>query len=199
MNIVPWNAPATLALAPTVSMLAAGNHARVPLGGGAACEVVVKPAELTPRVSAAVRRLCQRHLSGYVWVEEGGKEAPQPWPRGKRARWSSGSSTRAPTTSPAPEGLGRWAAEEFTGGGEIAKVPGPWSASHTTQVVAARCARTLTPVTLELGGKSPAFVDRGPRASHVEHRHAVGYRLRCCAVSCTRSSRPRRYGPEMRH
>ena len=31
MNVVPWNAPATLALAPTVSMLAAGNHAGCPL------------------------------------------------------------------------------------------------------------------------------------------------------------------------
>jgi len=37
----------------------------------------------------------------------------------------------------------------FTGGAETAKA------------VAARCAQTLTPVTLELGGKSPVFVDRG--------------------------------------
>eukprot|EP00746_Dinoflagellata_sp_MGD_P122028 gnl/MRDRNA2_/MRDRNA2_57027_c0_seq1.p1 gnl/MRDRNA2_/MRDRNA2_57027_c0~~gnl/MRDRNA2_/MRDRNA2_57027_c0_seq1.p1 ORF type:complete len:695 (+),score=144.33 gnl/MRDRNA2_/MRDRNA2_57027_c0_seq1:89-2173(+) len=35
----------------------------------------------------------------------------------------------------------------FTGGGEIAKI------------VAARCAKMLTPVTLELGGKSPVFID----------------------------------------
>lgn len=37
----------------------------------------------------------------------------------------------------------------FTGSGEIGKI------------VAARCARTLTPVTLELGGKSPVFIDQG--------------------------------------
>ncbi|CAK0900500.1 unnamed protein product, partial [Prorocentrum cordatum] len=37
----------------------------------------------------------------------------------------------------------------FTGGGEIAKL------------VAARAARHLTPITLELGGKSPVFVDKG--------------------------------------
>jgi len=37
----------------------------------------------------------------------------------------------------------------FTGGGSIAKV------------VAARCAQQLTPCTLELGGKSPVFVDKG--------------------------------------
>jgi hypothetical protein len=37
----------------------------------------------------------------------------------------------------------------FTGSGEVGKL------------VMARCARTLTPVTLELGGKSPMFVDNG--------------------------------------
>jgi len=37
----------------------------------------------------------------------------------------------------------------FTGGASIAKI------------VAARCAQVLTPVTLELGGKSPVFIDRG--------------------------------------
>jgi len=37
----------------------------------------------------------------------------------------------------------------FTGSGEVGKL------------VMARCAQTLTPVTLELGGKSPMFVDRG--------------------------------------
>jgi len=37
----------------------------------------------------------------------------------------------------------------FTGSGEIGKI------------VAARCAKTLTPVTLELGGKSPVFIDAG--------------------------------------
>ncbi|CAK8988045.1 unnamed protein product [Durusdinium trenchii] len=113
INIAPWNAPATLSLGPAVSMLAAGNH------------VVIKPAELVPTVSAALRRLCQKYLSGYVWVEEGGKEVVERL---------------------IDEGADHL---EFTGGGETAKV------------VAARCAKTLTPLTLELGGKSPAFVDAG--------------------------------------
>ncbi|CAE7546173.1 aldH1 [Symbiodinium pilosum] len=98
-------------MAPAVSMLAAGNH------------VVIKPPELVPNVSAAVRRLC-RYLSGYVWVEEGGKVVER-------------------LISERADHL------VFTGGGEIAKI------------VAARCGQVLTPVTLELGGKSPAFVDEG--------------------------------------
>jgi len=113
INIAPWNAPATLSFGPTVSMLAAGNH------------VVIKPPDMVPNVSAAIRRLCQKYLHGYVWVEEGGKEVVERL---------------------IDEGADHL---EFTGGGEIAKV------------VAARCAQTLTPLTLELGGKSPAFVDAG--------------------------------------
>jgi len=113
INIAPWNAPATLSFGPTVSMLAAGNH------------VVIKPPDMVPNVAAAVRRLCQKYLHGYVWVEEGGKEVVERL---------------------IDEGADHLA---FTGGGEIAKV------------VAARCAQTLTPLTLELGGKSPAFVDAG--------------------------------------
>ena len=50
---------------------------------------------------------------------------------------------------------------EFTGGGEIAKATLKGLNGCVPQVVAQRCASTLTPVTLELGGKSPAFVDRG--------------------------------------
>eukprot|EP00439_Symbiodinium_sp_Y106_P080293 s505_g19.t1 len=113
INITPWNAPATITLANAVSMLAAGNH------------VVIKPPELVPTISAVLRRLCQRYLSGYVWVEEGGKEVVERL---------------------IDEGADH---VSFTGGGEIAKL------------VAARCGQMLTPMTLELGGKSPAFVDAG--------------------------------------
>jgi len=111
--VVPWNAPVTLAVIPMLAMIASGNR------------VVIKPAELTPTVASECRRLFQKYLHGYVWVEEGGKEAVERL---------------------IDEGADHLV---FTGGGEIAKV------------VAARCARMLTPVTLELGGKSPVFVDRG--------------------------------------
>jgi len=111
--VVPWNAPVTLACIPALGMLAAGNR------------VVIKAPEITPTVSAVLRRLFHKYLYGYVWVEEGGKQAVE---------------------RIIDEGADHLV---FTGGGEIAKV------------VAARCALQLTPVTLELGGKSPVFVDRG--------------------------------------
>eukprot|EP00439_Symbiodinium_sp_Y106_P080972 s505_g19.t2 len=212
INITPWNAPATITLANAVSMLAAGNH------------VVIKPPELVPTISAVLRRLCQRYLSGYVWVEEGGKEVverlidegatvlcfalrhsrrcnrasprlgalvghwqilhvglcPQNLPQGpgtikrtcaphrqiracppqqkdlfqkaNRSSIQTGEGhmdhtiSRARHLSKACEGADH---VSFTGGGEIAKL------------VAARCGQMLTPMTLELGGKSPAFVDAG--------------------------------------
>mmetsp|Transcript_49248 Transcript_49248/g.154719 ORF Transcript_49248/g.154719 Transcript_49248/m.154719 type:complete len:619 (-) Transcript_49248:157-2013(-) len=113
INISPWNAPVQLSLMPVMAMLAAGNHA------------VIKPPELTPTISRMLRNLCQRYLHGFVWVEEGDREAVE--------RLIDERADRV----------------VFTGGGEIAKV------------VAARCAQHLTPVSLELGGKSPAFVDGG--------------------------------------
>lgn len=113
INIAPWNAPVTLALIPTLGMLAAGNH------------VVIKPADLTPEVAKVLTKLCAKYLSGYVVVQEGGKEAVELL---------------------IDEGADHLV---FTGSGEIGKI------------VAARCAKTLTPVTLELGGKSPVFIDQG--------------------------------------
>jgi len=63
INISPWNAPVQLSLMPVMAMLAAGNHA------------VIKPPELVPNVSALLRRLVQKYLHGYVWVEEGNRFA----------------------------------------------------------------------------------------------------------------------------
>mmetsp|Transcript_121085 Transcript_121085/g.387642 ORF Transcript_121085/g.387642 Transcript_121085/m.387642 type:complete len:316 (+) Transcript_121085:146-1093(+) len=85
-----------------------------------------------PNVSPLFRRLCQQYLDGYVWVEEGDKDAVHRL---------------------IDEGADHLV---FTGGGEIAK--------H----VAARCAWTLTPMTLELGGKSPVFFDKSLDASMLD-------------------------------
>jgi acyl-CoA reductase-like NAD-dependent aldehyde dehydrogenase len=111
INISPWNAPVQLSLMPVMAMLASGNHG------------VIKPPDLVPTVSALLRRLVQKYLHGYVWVEEGGKDAV--------------------------ERLIDESADHliFTGGSEVAKS------------IAARCAQHLTPITLELGGKSPVFID----------------------------------------
>eukprot|EP00927_Polykrikos_kofoidii_P080896 TRINITY_DN77911_c0_g1_i1.p1 TRINITY_DN77911_c0_g1~~TRINITY_DN77911_c0_g1_i1.p1 ORF type:complete len:655 (-),score=90.79 TRINITY_DN77911_c0_g1_i1:180-2093(-) len=112
INISPWNAPVQLSVIPMLGMVASGNHC------------VIKPPDLVPNVSALVRRLCQHYLDGFVWVEEGSKEAVERL---------------------IDEGADHLV---FTGGGEIAKV------------VAARCAQVLTPMTLELGGKSPVYFDK---------------------------------------
>lgn len=111
--IAPWNAPVTLAWMPMLGMIAAGNR------------VVIKPAEITPNVSAMLRRVTHKYLHGLVRVEEGGRETAE---------------------ALIDEGADHLV---FTGSGEVGKI------------VMARCARTLTPVTLELGGKSPMFVDSG--------------------------------------
>lgn len=113
VNVSPWNAPMTLSVIPMLGMLAAGNR------------VVVKPPELVPNVSKVFRKLCDKYLRGYVWVEEGDKDAVNR------------------LIDEGPDHL------VFTGGAEIAKL------------VMARCAAQLTPVTLELGGKSPCFIDKG--------------------------------------
>merc|ERR1712232_878585 len=63
--IAPWNAPVTLAWIPMLGMIAAGNR------------VVIKPAEITPTVAKALRKLCHKYLHGLVWVEEGGREAAE--------------------------------------------------------------------------------------------------------------------------
>jgi aldehyde dehydrogenase (NAD+) len=110
--IAPWNYPVQLALAPLAAAIAAGNCA------------VLKPSELTPRVSAELARLVPRYLDPRcVAVVEGG--VPE-------------------TTALLAE---RWDHIFYTGNGRVGRV------------VMQAAARHLTPVTLELGGKSPCIVD----------------------------------------
>ncbi len=109
--IAPWNYPLSLALAPLVAAIAAGNAA------------VVKPSELTPATSAALVALVRDCLDPdlHVVVEGDGAIA---------------------------EALLELRFDHilFTGSARIG------------QRVMAAAARHLTPVTLELGGKSPAIV-----------------------------------------
>jgi aldehyde dehydrogenase (NAD+) len=109
--LAPWNYPFQLALSPLVAAIAAGNTA------------VLKPSELAPRTSTALRRLITGCLpDGLCAVIEGG-----------------------------PETATRLLEEPFdhiffTGGPAVGRI------------VMQAAARRLTPVTLELGGKSPALV-----------------------------------------
>ncbi len=110
--ISPWNYPLQLALAPAAAALAAGNR------------VLIKPSELTPRLSEALRTAIAAEFEESVCaVVTGGVETGQAF-----------------TETPFDHLL-------FTGSTAIGRR------------VAEAAAKNLTPVTLELGGKSPAIID----------------------------------------
>ncbi|MBS2968177.1 aldehyde dehydrogenase [Metabacillus sp. KIGAM252] len=110
--IAPWNYPFQLALSPLVGAIAAGNTA------------VIKPSELTPNVSALIKKILQeQYPASYIAAAEGGVATSQ-----------------ALLEQPFDYIF-------FTGSVPVGKVVMEAAAKH------------LTPVTLELGGKSPTIVD----------------------------------------
>ena len=114
--ISPWNYPLLMALSPLVGALAAGNRA------------MLKPSELTPRTSALLGEMVQRHFAAdEVGVVQGGREVGEAF-----------------SALPFDHLL-------YTG------------STNVGRKVMAAAAVNLTPVTLELGGKSPAII--GPNAA----------------------------------
>jgi coniferyl-aldehyde dehydrogenase len=110
--ISPWNYPLQLALAPLVGALAAGNR------------VIIKPSELTPLFSAALRAaIADSFLPEEVAVVTG-----------------DASLGKAFSALPFDHLV-------FTGSTAVGRE------------VAQAAAKNLTPVTLELGGKSPVIID----------------------------------------
>ncbi len=110
--ISPWNYPLQLALAPAIAALAAGNR------------VMIKPSELTPRLSEALHEAVSAEFGEDEFaVITGGVETGQAF-----------------TQTPFDHLL-------FTGSTPVGIR------------VAQAAAKNLTPVTLELGGKSPAIID----------------------------------------
>jgi coniferyl-aldehyde dehydrogenase len=125
--IAPWNYPVNLALGPLAAALAAGNR------------VLLKPSEVTPRVSALLASsLRDTFTAEEVGVVEGGPDV-----------------ARAVTELPLDHLL-------FTGSTRIGKL------------VAKAAAENLVPVTLELGGKSPALVMPDYPVAQAADRLAVG-------------------------
>jgi coniferyl-aldehyde dehydrogenase len=111
--ISPWNFPITLSFSPLAGILAAGNRC------------LIKPSELTPRVSSLLQRLVGQYFDALeVAVVVGGPEVAEAFSR-----------------LPFDHLL-------FTG-----------SAAVGRRVMTAAAAN-LVPVTLELGGKSPAVIGR---------------------------------------
>lgn len=119
----PWNYPASLALGPLISCIAAGNTA------------VLKPSEYTPATNAYLYELIGEALEDdVVKIVEGG-----------------------------PDVAKNLLAQHFdhiffTGSPEIGRV------------VMAAAAKGPTSVTLELGGKSPAFVQKGANIKGTAHK-----------------------------
>ncbi|WDI30458.1 coniferyl aldehyde dehydrogenase [Hyphococcus flavus] len=110
--ISPWNYPLQLALAPAAAALAAGNR------------VLIKPSELTPRLSEVLQQAIASQFDETVCaVVTGGVGTGQAF-----------------TETPFDHFL-------FTGSTAVGAR------------VAQAAAKNLTPVTLELGGKSPAIID----------------------------------------
>ncbi len=110
--ISPWNYPIQLALTPVIAALAAGNR------------VMIKPSELTPHASEAMRAAIASEFDETVCaVITGGVETGQAF-----------------TETPFDHLL-------FTGSTPVGIR------------VAQAAAKNLTPVTLELGGKSPVIID----------------------------------------
>ena len=125
--IAPWNYPLQLALAPLVAALAAGNRA------------LIKPSELTPRLSALLKmKVAEYFHEDEVAVVTGGADIASAF-----------------STLPFDHLL-------FTGSTPIGRK------------VAEAAARNLTPVTLELGGKSPTIIDRSADLATTAERLTFG-------------------------
>jgi coniferyl-aldehyde dehydrogenase len=118
--ISPWNYPVQLALAPLVSVIAAGNRA------------MIKPAEFTPATSSVMADLlAEIYPSDFVTVVTGGPEVGEAF-------------SKLPFDHLV-----------FTGSTRVGKA------------VMRAASENLVPVTLELGGKSPAIVgtEMSPRVA----------------------------------
>jgi coniferyl-aldehyde dehydrogenase len=125
--VSPWNYPIQLTLCPLVAALAAGDRA------------LLKPSELTPRVSALLAELFAKYFEPELVDVVGG----------------DAETGKAFVALPFDHLL-------FTGSTAVGRQ------------VAAAAAVNLTPVTLELGGKSPAIFDPSCDLAQASARVAAG-------------------------
>jgi aldehyde dehydrogenase (NAD+) len=125
--ISPWNFPLNLTFGPLVSAIAAGN-----------C-VVIKPSEMTPNMSACMKKILSDLFDeSEVAVIEGDSVVAEELLKKK------------------------WDHIFFTGSPAVGRVVMRAAAEH------------LTPVTLELGGKSPVIVDRTANLDEAAKKIAWG-------------------------
>lgn len=125
--IGPWNYPLQLIVCPLIAAIAAGN-----------CSVL-KPSELSPHVSAVLKKMIQKYfLKEFVDLFEGGPEINQILLKQNVDHIF------------------------FTGGPSVGRI------------VMRAAAENLTPVTLELGGKSPCIIDTQTDPAMVSRRVVFG-------------------------
>jgi coniferyl-aldehyde dehydrogenase len=125
--ISPWNYPLQLTLAPALGALAAGNR------------VMIKPSELVPRFSSALREVIAAKFDATEMLVTGIDDHI----------------AQAFAALPFDHLM-------FTGSTRVGRL------------VAEAAGRNLTPVTLELGGKSPAIIDRSADLDQAAARIAYG-------------------------
>jgi acyl-CoA reductase-like NAD-dependent aldehyde dehydrogenase len=133
--IAPFNYPILLALSPLAGSLAGGNPA------------VIKPSELCPTVSALLAKLVTKYLEPSA--VQGTKHLNSHRYVDTCTRTHSISYLVVQGSVPEVTELLKhnWGKVVFTGSERVGKI------------VAQATAKTLTPTVLELGGKSPVFVD----------------------------------------
>lgn len=125
--VAPWNYPYQLALAPAAAAIAAGNR------------VMIKPSELTPRLSELLQRIVAEHFAEAEMAVV------------------IGDAQTGKTFSELP-----FDHLFFTGSTAVGRM------------VAQAAAKNLTPMTLELGGKSPAILDPSSDLATVAPRLVFG-------------------------
>ncbi len=127
----PWNYPILLSFQPIIGAIAAG------------CPAVLKPSEISPATSALLADLFPKYLnqSAYRVINGGVPEVTYLL----KLKWDHSAYDRViPLCSSSPVHL---SSVTYTGNAVVARIIAKAAAEH------------LTPVTLELGGKSPVIID----------------------------------------
>jgi aldehyde dehydrogenase family protein len=132
----PWNYPILLSFQPIIGAIAAG------------CPAVLKPSEISPATSALLADLFPKYLnqSAYRVINGGVPEVTYllklKWDHSAYDRVISYLESIVCSSSPV-----RLSSVTYTGNAVVARIIAKAAAEH------------LTPVTLELGGKSPVIID----------------------------------------
>eukprot|EP01095_Lingulamoeba_sp_RSL-Kostka_P013106 TRINITY_DN5339_c0_g1_i2.p1 TRINITY_DN5339_c0_g1~~TRINITY_DN5339_c0_g1_i2.p1 ORF type:complete len:533 (-),score=131.80 TRINITY_DN5339_c0_g1_i2:101-1486(-) len=155
LMICPWNYPIQLTLVPLVGMIAAGN-----------C-VILKPSELAPAVEQLLATKLPEYLDNDCFaVITGSVKETQSLLSQPQLNYSIANSMVPPSVRPSMFDF-----VFFTGSINVGRI------------VMEACGKHLTPVCLELGGKSPTIVDETSNLYMAARRICFGKFINC-SQSC---------------